>query len=57
MNDLDGLTVEEIEEMICPGDTRKIISDMANKYPELRDIISNASIDDFERAIKTFHNH
>ena len=50
MNDLDGLTVEEIEEMIYPGDTRKIISDMA-KCTELIDIISNASIDDVERAI------
>ena len=54
MNDLDGLTAEEIEEMIYPGDTRKIISDMANKYPEFRDIISNASIDDIKRAINNF---
>ena len=54
MNDLDGLTVEEIDEMIYPGDNRKIISDMANKCPELRDIISNASIDDFKRAINNF---
>ena len=57
MNDLDGLTVEEIEEMVCPDDSMKIISDLVNNCTELRDIISNASIDDFERAIKTFHNH
>lgn len=53
MNDLDGLTAEEIEEMIYPGDNRNIISDMADKCPELRDIISNASIDDIKRAINS----
>ena len=57
MNDLDGLTVEEIEEMIYPDDSMKIISDLVNNCTELRDIISNASIDDLERAIKTIHNH
>ena len=54
MNDLDGLTVGEIEEMILyPGDIRKHISDMADKCSELRDIISNASIDDIKRAINS----
>ena len=53
MNDLDGLTLEELEEMVYPGDNWKIISDWANRCPELRDIISSASIDDFKRAVNS----
>ena len=50
MNDLDGLTLDEFEEMGYLDDIKKIISELA-KCTELIDIISNASIDDVERAI------
>ena len=50
MNDLDGLTLDELEEMGYLDDIKKIISELV-KCTELIDIISNASIDDIKRAI------